>query len=306
MNTALAPKPSPTAHHKHTPLTTLVATVSTPLLEFEALGTHWWIEPLGTVLSPQDTSYLQCMANTFERKYTRFSDTSQLGLLNADKQLKRPSAEFRQMIDFARRMHYASDGVFNISVGGRLAALGYGRQTSGNVMHRLWNEVVITPEKITIPASVSLDFGGFGKGWLLDTLGAHLQRLGHPCYIINGGGDILVSANKQVELALEHPYDTSLCIGTARIQNGALAASSTVKRSWKNAKGLQHHIINPKTGRPTKSAAPIASYVIAPTALIADTCATIILADESLTKQLQNTFDIQTRIMHVADFAGSF
>jgi thiamine biosynthesis lipoprotein len=202
------------------------------------------------------------------------------------------------MLTFARDISLATDNVFNISVASSLGQLGYGTAApSSRVDDKLWDHVTFDEHLITLPPDVEIDLGGFGKGWIIDSLGELLHSLGHSQFIINGGGDILVSSDEPIELALEHPLDPTKQIGSTRITHGALAVSSTKKRVWKQGDAQYHHIIDPQTGLPSTS--PIATtYVRADTALIADTLATVLLIDPSQNEKLTQAYNLKTILIN--------
>lgn len=262
-------------------------------LELDALGTHWWIEALGGPLTAQVKVRLVNHISAFEQAYSRFSNDSLLGQLNRHKRLTAPPSELLDMLTFARSFQDCTSGVFNISVGGELTRRGYGRTGQGKVSASFWDEMVLTPDEICIPDAVSLDFGGFGKGWLIDQLGELLSTCGVSEFVINGGGDILVRARQPVELELEHPLESGLSVGTTRITQGALAVSSTIKRSWTAQGQRQHHIVDPRTAAPS-SGSVIATYVQAETALIADACATVLIVEPGLESLLHQAFGVRS------------
>lgn len=270
------------------------------IIEFEALGTHWSIEIINNLADPDLTNALTQKVADFENNYSRFNPNSLLSQLNTNKRLNNPPEEFIEMLRFAKDVYKASDGVFNISVGGSLNSLGYSKRQKGTkVDQSIWDNVVITKKYITIPKNCELDFGGFGKGWLIDQIGTMLKENGREQFIINGGGDILVNTNKPVELALEHPHDETRKIGTTRIQNGALACSSSVKRSWKKGGKRQHHIIDPRSGKPSKSQV-ISTFVRANSALVADVMATILMIAPELNDRLRDAYQLKTILLNKA------
>ena len=69
------------------------------------------------------------------------------------------------------------------------------------------------------------------------------------------------------------PYQA---IGVAEMSSGAICASASNRRSWadgiRESAGTWHHIIDPKTGHPPGDV--VATWVIAPSAMIADGLAT--------------------------------
>lgn len=268
-----------------------------PSLEFDALGTHWWIETPNKTLSQGDKDKVLQKVMTFQSDYSRFLPDSYIGVLNSTKSLERPPTELLHMLAFARDVFKASGGIFNISVGGKLAQLGYGKGQSRSVIKdNLWDHVTMTSEIITIPEHVEIDLGGFGKGWLIDAIGELLVALGYSEFVINGGGDILVKSAKPIELALEHPYDPTQMIGTTRITDGALGASSNTKRVWVKDGKKHGHIIDPRTGETSESEI-VATYIQASTALIADTMATILLIAPDLEQTLKEKYQLKTILL---------
>lgn len=268
------------------------------MFELDALGTHWWIEPLaGARLSDELQQQLTDRIRTFERTYTRFTDTSLLGRLNKYKYLTDPSEEFRDMLVFARDLQRQTDGIFNISVGGELVRRGYGQlKEHGSVSGSFWDKVVINDTEVSIPDDIVLDFGGFGKGWLIDQLGVLLRGAYVEQFVIDGGGDILVSSDEPIELALERPYDPGKAIGSTRITHGALAVSSSVKRTWNKDGQRQHHIIDPRTQAPSVSDI-VCTYVRASSALIADVCATVLLIAPDVEPRLAEAYSLKTILL---------
>jgi len=265
-----------------------------PKIEFESLGTHWWIEVLDDLDDTKVEAAILQRVRAFHDDYSRFIPESLIGRLNRYKTLKNPPAELLDMFTFARDISRATKGIFNISVGSTLGQLGYGTADKKSKVHRdLWSHVRFSNSLVTIPADVEIDLGGFGKGWIIDEIGTILRAHGHDHFVINGGGDILVSAPGPIELALEHPLDDTQMIGTTRITKGALAASSTKKRVWEQGDASYHHIIDPRTQLPSESDV-VATYVRAESALIADTLATVLVIDPSQDQSLSDKYSLKT------------
>ncbi len=262
------------------------------LFNFDSIGTTFWLERLdGQPFSPDLQRRLVEYAQNFDDTYSRFKDTSLIGELARTGVLKRPSAELVAMLDYSRRMYDISDGVFNITVGATLHRLGYGQRVhGGDALVDPWGVVRWDHAKVTVPKGLMLDFGGFGKGWLIDKLGALLRHNGVTQFIVNGGGDIYVQSSKPVEFALEDPKSPGSVLKTMQIAHGALAGSDIVKRSWDDGAMRKHHIIDPR--RNDSAHTPVAaSYVLAPTALIADTLATIVIIKPDLKPKLAALFN---------------
>jgi thiamine biosynthesis lipoprotein len=179
-------------------------------------------------------------------------------------------------------MYSATNGVFNCSVGAVLEQNGYGKYAdeAARTSTDLLRDISVQKDMIAIAPHVRLDFGGFGKGWLVDSLGKMLASSGCDEYIVNGGGDILAHTKKPERFALEHPYDSTLMIGEILLQDGALAASSPLKRTWKKDGKQHNHLVGS-----TNSADVIAGFVTAKTALYADVLSTVFLLTDAANRQ---------------------
>lgn len=143
--------------------------------EFDSIGTHWWLEILDDshVFTPELIATLRCTGNQFDQRYSRFRDDSLVAELFRSKRLSHPPVEMIHMLEFAQEMYQISNGAFDITVGNDLHRMGYGKRSIARTLDtsKFWDEIVLTPVEIILPVEVMLDFGGFGKGWLIaDTM----------------------------------------------------------------------------------------------------------------------------------------
>jgi thiamine biosynthesis lipoprotein ApbE len=228
--------------------------------DLDALGTTWCIEALGSIpLSKQTISSIKRHIYSFERRFSRFDISSEVARYDKNKS----ASDLIQMVEYGDLLATRSAGLFDVWQGNELAKLGYGPITQSG-----------------------LDLGGLGKGWLIDELGNLLKSKGVPYFVINGGGDILVSSSSPIELMLQNPLEPGLALGSVFITNGALASSSNIKRKWSN--GV--HI-------PKASPSTVASFVTAPTALEADILATIALINLGKATEMSGP---ETKVMIVS------
>lgn len=271
--------------------------------EFEAIGTHWWLERLdGGKFSKSIRDALADYTAEFDRRYSRFREDSLVIQLAREGVLKNPPAEMLVMLDYAKKLCEASEGAFSLLVGNTLASLGYGRLAGLNPAKRdkhkgcvdgvRWNSGEVRVAKGTV-----LDFGGLGKGWLIDEYARILREKGVKEFVVNGGGDLYVESSKPISFALEHPYDPSLKIGDIQLKTGALAASSTLKRVWKDVTGAHHHIIDPVTDEPSDGDV-VATFVQAESALIADSLATILILRPQLKDMLSKKYKAKAIVVN--------
>jgi len=232
----------------------------------------------------------------FSCDYSRFDDTSYIGQLNSKGVVDDVPDELLDMLEFARQIYDDSEGAFNISIGGLLHDRGYGsQQRRAPVWPDPWPAIVIDDHHITIPHDMTLDLGGFGKGWLIDQV-AELCEKQQLHYIINAGGDLRINSDQPIELGLEDPNDPARLARTVTMTRGAVAASSRAKRRWQMAGTNYSHIVTPSGDEPTALAG---SYVIAETALVADSLATIALLRPDLVKKLTHAYDAQIDLVAI-------
>jgi thiamine biosynthesis lipoprotein len=261
------------------------------ILEFPALGTHWWIS------LPEDTdeelaNKLIGIVTEFENNYSRFDDTSHISKLNDNKIIKNPSDELVNMLTYALDVYEATDGIFNISIGSKLERNGYGHKEDKNsaVSHSLKSDIHISKNDIKLSDTTRIDLGGFGKGWLIEKLTGFLKNEGIYDFHINGGGDITVG-NYESSIYIEHPLDSNLQIGEINLINKSLASSSNIKRSWtinsKNHAHIVHPIIN-------KNIEILSVHVLGDSILFADTFATVfMLVDREKRLKLANQYGLE-------------
>lgn len=196
-------------------------------INFEALGTKWIIIIDSKINNTIENKIIETCVK-FEKEYSRFNPNSLLSRYNKNNKIKL-TQEFSKLINFGEILKKESDGFFNPNLGDKLSELGYGAGTQG------------------------LDFGGYGKGWLIDKIAKYLIQNNCHFFLINAGGDIFATKknnNSPWNVALEHPKKSEVLIGSIKISNQSLCASSPFKRSWNN-KGIDHnHLLNGKSGTP--------------------------------------------------------
>ena len=241
---------------------------------FDAIGAPWRIEtdePL-----PVDTrAAVSARVDAFDRIWSRFRDDSLVSRIAREPGSWRLPAEAGPLLNLYRSLYEATDGAVSPLVGRTLEQLGYDRayslrDTGQASAPPAWdNAIAWDGETLTTVAPVLLDVGAAGKGYLVDLVCGVLAESSVEEFVVDASGDIRIVGPGVTRVALEHPLDASKAIGIARLSDGALCASASNRRAWGN--GL-HHVIDATTGLPTSSV--IATWVIAPTALVADGLAT--------------------------------
>lgn len=118
-----------------------------------------------------------------------------------------------------------------------------------------WRGIHMEPKYrgVTLPAGVTLDFGGIAKGMAVDAALEQLRQRGIRPALVNAGGDLAV-------LGLPPGADNwPLAVPgreqswTIPLRHGAVATSGIARRHWWQGKTLRHHLLDPRTGLPTQS-----------------------------------------------------
>lgn len=253
---------------------------------FTALGTSWWIEigdPVDVTTRTLIINECARLASTFSDQYSRFKSDSLVSQLNQRRTLENPPTEFIQLLVLGQQLYTITKGVFNCLLGEHLSARGYDSTYSfvptpePETLPNPLIDLTITDKEITLHAG-AVDFGGYGKGYLIDQLANYLREQHHiQEFLINGGGDLYGTTLKgqPITVYLEHPTAVGQYLGTTTIMNQGFAASSPHKRTW-TRDGVTHtHIV----GQVNRDA----TFIIAPNAVIADALATTaLLAPEAV------------------------
>ncbi len=248
-------------------------------LVFEALGTHWIIDIDVSVkrLKSIEDVVIEWLSR-FEKTYSRFDSDSWLVTIGKKTGSYPLPDDGYELLSWYEKMYRMTNGVFTPLVGQNLVEAGYDRQYSlkPKRLQRVanWDEVIIFDhEQVKILKPCQLDFGGVGKGWAIDKIGQLLQKREVGEYTIDAGGDIFNYSQKGgiITVGLEHPDNRNEVIGEAYIGNASICGSAGNRRNW----GSFHHIINPLLLSSPK--AVVASWVVAQSALVADTLATCLL-----------------------------
>ncbi|MBN2531968.1 MAG: FAD:protein FMN transferase [Spirochaetales bacterium] len=133
---------------------------------------------------------------------------------------------------------------------------------------------------VSIPEKYGLDLGGIAKGALVDSLADYFHTLGYENFLIEAGGDIILSGlkpgNEKWIVGIRHPREITSRIGelTLGIPDNriAIVTSGDYERYFEQDGIRYHHIIDPRTGYPARDAVSVT--VIAPNCAIADALAT--------------------------------
>ena len=172
-----------------------------------------------------------------------------------------------------------SGGLFDISVGGRLAALGLLPEHGAPAAPVLgdWRDLQLLPgRRVAFARPLYLDLGGIAKGYAVDVALQNLRDAGMTQSWVNAGGDLARFGTEQVMLQVRHPADPARLISLLSWRIGAAATSAGYYAPQRN--GIpQSPLIDPRIGRPQVLDRSIT--VLAPTTLLADALTKVVALD---------------------------
>ncbi|MBN1834402.1 MAG: FAD:protein FMN transferase [Spirochaetales bacterium] len=201
----------------------------------------------------------------------------------------RPGPEVAAVLELALEVASASAGAFDPTVlpltqlwsfdtGGRLPAPG---EVLGALERVDYRRLQVDPSgAVSLPEGFGLDLGGIAKGAVVDSLARVVaERVGRD-FLIDAGGDILLSGLKEGRkpwvIAIRHPRRPGALAGRlslgAREGTIAVVTSGDYERYFEQDGRRYHHILDPRTGYP--AAGPASVTVVAPSCALADALAT--------------------------------
>jgi len=227
------------------------------------------------------------MLRGLERRWTRFDESSEIRQLRSGRwnRVSSPTGSLLERCDRAWRL---TGGVFDATMGEAMVANGYGGDRSiapekcGDRAGR-WSEVRIdrTGLAVWIPEGVAIDAGGIGKGFAADLIVRRARGLGVPWLTVDVGGDMRLGGERAQPwtVAAELDGPGARCV-VFEVTGGAMATSSTIRRSWGPAHDRRHHLLDPSTGWSSDSDL-VSVSVWAPSAWQAEALATALMVQGS-------------------------
>lgn len=199
---------------------------------------------------------------------SRYRPTSVVSAINlaAGLQPVQVPPEMLQVLTMARQATRASGGAFDITIGafkdwdfdprhpGIPSAQQIARQlplvgSQGLVIDERRGTAYLTTR------GMRLDLGGIAKLPILQAGLRQLQNFGVTNGMLNGGGDVLVMGQlngRPWRVGLRDPRRPDQLLGAVSLNQGWVAASGDYERFLMRDGQRLHHILDPKTGYPTR------------------------------------------------------
>jgi len=112
-------------------------------------------------------------------------------------------------------------------------------------------EIDLDAGTVRLPAGITIDAGGIGKGLAADLAVDLALGSGSDGALVSIGGDIAASSQargSEWRIVIEHPDTDREPVGAVAVTGGGVATSSTRSRRWRHEGIERHHLIDPWTG----------------------------------------------------------
>jgi thiamine biosynthesis lipoprotein len=292
--------------------------------ERKALGSQALLTlVLDEVTEPQPLfAKLWQLIDSFEASFSRFNEASETSRFNHKAGgYASVSDEFKDLLIACVSFSEETGGLFNPFILPNLQREGYvgswptpaNYKDAVDYRDRLSlpgiSKMKINGNKVRIPINSAIDFGGIGKGYLLDQLASYLDAKGQTRYWLSLGGDIICNGfdvdDQPWFVKIQHATKSDELVGAINNAGAklAIATSGITKRKGKD----WHHIIDPRTGESAETDV-LSVTVVALSAATADVYAKCLVvlgskeADDFVKRHSIKNAYIQTRSSKVYCF----
>jgi thiamine biosynthesis lipoprotein len=185
----------------------------------------------------------------WERVFSRFWPASELNRVNASEApTVLVSPLFARVVQVALDAGRSTGGLVDPTLGVAIEAVGYDRDFPllepdgplGPAHSSSLETVELAGRLLSRPPGVKLDLNGVVKAMAVDRALGLLDGGG----FVSAGGDVASRVASVVALPAG---------GSVRLECGGIATSGTTRRRWTRAGSAQHHLIDPRSGRPSAS-----------------------------------------------------
>jgi thiamine biosynthesis lipoprotein len=200
--------------------------------------------------SPAELTAIRRLFRRRDEVFSRFRGSSELSAVNrSEAEIVAVSPLFAGTLARALGAAAATGGLVDPTLGGNIEAAGYDRdfaclapdpRPAEPAAPGRWPAVRLTGRMLGRPPGLRLDLNGVVKALAVDDALALIDGDG----FVAAGGDIATRGPALVGL----PGG-----GSIRLLSGGIATSGTTRRRWCRGGEIQHHLIDPTTGCPSRA-----------------------------------------------------
>jgi thiamine biosynthesis lipoprotein len=200
--------------------------------------------------SEEELAAVRRLFEEWESVFSRFRPESELSRINRHPlEVVILSRLFTYAMRTAISAAAATNGLVDPTLGGAVEAAGYDKDFSelgdderppGPPSHGTWRSLRLSGRLLSRPPGTALDLNGVVKSLAVDSA---LELISGDGFV-SAGGDVAVRGGATIALPAG---------GEVQLLAGGIATSGSTKRRWHRGGEPQHHLIDPRTGRPAVS-----------------------------------------------------
>lgn len=220
-----------------------------------------------------------------ELKFNRNDERSEIYKINHSIETD-VSEESARLISYAYEIGDMTDGAFDITIAPIMDLWGfYSKQFRlpnddeilSELNHVNYKKINAQGTYIELPNGVQVDLGGIAKGYTSSRIMDIFKKNDIKSGIVSLGGNVHVLGTKpdgkEWRVAIKDPLVQEDVVGAVEVSDKAVITSGGYQRYFKQNGEVYHHIIDPKTGYPSKSEAASVT-VVSDNATLADALST--------------------------------
>lgn len=204
----------------------------------------------------------------FDAMMSLYKDNSEITRVNlaAGKQPVRVSPEMIEAVEQAAEISRRSGGVFDVTIGPLVVLwqmrLKEGKVPSEEEISRVrplvnFRNIIINKKDSTIflkRSGMIMDLGGM-KGYIADQVAGLIKRRGITNALIALAGDIWALGHREDgkpwRIGVQHPRENERTLAVLELSDRYVCTSGDYERFVIKEKKRYHHIIDPRTGKPS-------------------------------------------------------
>lgn len=214
--------------------------------------------------SGDDAAAAMAAVTALEGEISRNIDTSAVSVLNRTGHAD--SAVLADAVNACRTVSEASDGAFDITVGGLTRLWDFddgGRlpdaaDIEAALAYIDYHRLTTDGEVVTAAAGTQIDLGAVGKGAACDAVRDVLAARGIKGAVVSVGGSVLAfgrrnAAGDKWRIAVRHPREADSYLGVITLAEGCVSTSGDYEKYFEKDGVRYHHLLDPATGCPADS-----------------------------------------------------
>ena len=259
---------------------------------------------------------IDSLLNQINNYLSTYIDSSEINVFNNNisKEAFNASQSLYEVVEKSLYYYKSSMGSFDITIGPIVEEWGFSSnydismlpETSkiNSLLKHTGSDKILLDKGLIykLDSLLKIDLGAIAKGWAVDEIAELLEALDIYNYLIEIGGEILVSGYNEDsniwEIGIRSPENGKLMYDTIKLTNRAVAKSGTYQNFY-NYDGVEYsHLINPVDGFPIKHEI-VSATVITSKCIDADAIATAIMVKgaESGLEWIDSLYDVEALVI---------